>query len=1586
MKLMKNWKRIFAGMMACIMLFMSLDFGAMTAFALDKNELEKIDTESVLFPTGGLLSIEAVEVDKDEIGEVYDYEELLSIQLFSEGADTAWLDYSTKYYYNQLDDEWRNVWDALDVLMLSKLSLETGLSSDEYISAPENTTLDELRLFVELYLESNPQYYFLRGGFSYLYEYNSTYVDSFAIKSYASFRDDSERAKATAFLETEIAIAIDKINVELSKLNLEVTQQDKLQAIQSYVVTLTEYNYDIIADDPETLENEDGQITNDEEETWYTQSIYSAFKHHSTVCAGYAETMQLLCNAFNIDAVNVTSYNHKWNKVRINDSWYNVDATWADAGNGQEYAVYYGYYGRSDAFYEADHASHVMEEHWDAYVPLCAQDSVSKEPDSYKPDWVARDFYIPEEPVSTPQISVLKTGSNTYQVSIIASEGVVYYTLDGTEPSCASSKSYIYSEPFYVEEEYTVKAIAVLDGYWDSEIAYGEKIKSVKNPMINDHFYNKMTLQWDVLEEATGYIVDIYQGTEKLTENKINTILINDKDKNSYVLDTSTYAPGTNIFYEIRAYVGDVTNLSEVATSQIYKTKTQPLNVDVKWHVTKFNNVDYIVLDVKEILDGNATLQDEMWIWYYSDISKIAPDASFKIDLSNGKNGFMYTYSEHGISFGKTGYLYVTNEDKTSAFQDVAFVVGGEYVAPELLPIEDKEAQTAGETIVLQAVISPETVMENFHYTYQWFVAEDEFATGTAIEGATSDTYRMQIGSFDEKFYYCKVTAEYSVANVYTTFNGTTLESGQKEHTRVAGELFGSQVTISPITDKTYTGYEIAPELTITDTNTGKVLIKDEDYTVTYTDNTDVKKDVEGTVIFVGDYANANNAKVYFNIVPKNVEDNDSIDVYKVDNVFYTGSAYRPNGEVWDTDRNVKLVENVDYKVSFSNNTDAGTSVVTLDFIGNYTGTRFINFRILPKDISDEVVDISNNGSKEYTGQAIIPNLVIEYGNEKLVYERDYELDCTNNTNVGTAYVTVRFKGNYTGKQKTTFTIIQRDINKLTSESFKIEAIANQEYTGHAITPALTIRYINEADSIITLKEGTDYTATYTDNVNQGTATVTIEFTGNYTGNCTIQFEIVARSAENLTFEAIEPVAYTGEALMPKPVIKNGNLLLVEGTDYELSYSNNIKVGDETAVITATFKGNYYGTKEILFTILPRDAQDCTVKFVVPNQVYSYNGQVIKPEVIVKYGDKLLVEDTDYTVVYNYDKNVGIKKVQVDFKGNYTGRSYVEFSVISKSISAADLILDGIIDFFFDGTEKNPEITIIDPAIKDENVEDETTESLGHVLRKGIDYVITFIDNIFAGIATIQIEFVEGGNYVGDIIYRTFVIKERTTEHVVISAIPEQRYTGSAITPEVVIKDTEIEFTLVKDRDYTVEYKNNINEGTATVVVSFEGNFKGDPMTTTFTIVNPVPTSITSNTFHVNQSTGYISKVTVGTTVNTLWSSLNERDYVVIYDKNGNVVSGTTVLATGMTAVIMDEGTSTKKYTVVVTGDTNGDGKINITDMIAVKACTLKKSGLSGAYEKAGDVNGDGKINITDFIKVKATTLKKDSITGVAVK
>ena len=75
-----------------------------------------------------------------------------------------------------------------------------------------------------------------------------------------------------------------------------------------------------------------------------------------------------------------------------------------------------------------------------------------------------------------------------------------------------------------------------------------------------------------------------------------------------------------------------------------------------------------------------------------------------------------------------------------------------------------------------------------------------------------------------------------------------------------------------------------------------------------------------------------------------------------------------------------------------------------------------------------------------------------------------------------------------------------------------------------------------------------------------------------------------------------------------------------------------------------------------------------------------------------------------------------------------------------------------------------------------------------------------------------------------------------------------------------------------------------------------------------------------------------------------------------------------------------------KEITVVVTGDTNGDGNISVTDMISVKAHILKKSTLTDAYSEAGDTNGDGSISITDFIQIKAHVLGKSSLEKTTVK
>lgn len=96
--------------------------------------------------------------------------------------------------------------------------------------------------------------------------------------------------------------------------------------------------------------------------------------------------------------------------------------------------------------------------------------------------------------------------------------------------------------------------------------------------------------------------------------------------------------------------------------------------------------------------------------------------------------------------------------------------------------------------------------------------------------------------------------------------------------------------------------------------------------------------------------------------------------------------------------------------------------------------------------------------------------------------------------------------------------------------------------------------------------------------------------------------------------------------------------------------------------------------------------------------------------------------------------------------------------------------------------------------------------------------------------------------------------------------------------------------------------------------------------------------------------------------------------------KGNTEVAGNALVGTGMAVKLLDGGAVKQTAAVVVTGDTNGDGQITITDMLAVKAHVLKKSALAGAAAKAADTSGDKAISITDFIQIKAHILGKDKI------
>jgi hypothetical protein len=136
--------------------------------------------------------------------------------------------------------------------------------------------------------------------------------------------------------------------------------------------------------------------------------------------------------------------------------------------------------------------------------------------------------------------------------------------------------------------------------------------------------------------------------------------------------------------------------------------------------------------------------------------------------------------------------------------------------------------------------------------------------------------------------------------------------------------------------------------------------------------------------------------------------------------------------------------------------------------------------------------------------------------------------------------------------------------------------------------------------------------------------------------------------------------------------------------------------------------------------------------------------------------------------------------------------------------------------------------------------------------------------------------------------------------------------------------------------------------------------------------------ALTSTVYSVQEDV--IHKIPIGTDVAALLSGLVGGEYCRVM-KGTEQVGDVTVVGTGMMVQLLGGGNIKKTYTLVVTGDTNGDGQTSITDMIAVKAHLLDKAALTGAAVSAADTNGDRKITITDFLQIKAKLLGKGSIT-----
>ena len=171
-----------------------------------------------------------------------------------------------------------------------------------------------------------------------------------------------------------------------------------------------------------------------------------------------------------------------------------------------------------------------------------------------------------------------------------------------------------------------------------------------------------------------------------------------------------------------------------------------------------------------------------------------------------------------------------------------------------------------------------------------------------------------------------------------------------------------------------------------------------------------------------------------------------------------------------------------------------------------------------------------------YDGKAKKPGVTVKLNGKTLKNGTDYTVSYSNNTKVGTAKVTITGKGNYTGSVSKTYSI-KNNFKKAT-----ISGISNKSYTGKNITQSITVKYNGK-----TLKNGTDYTVSYSNNKSIGTATVKIAGKGSYTGTITKTFKI------NPAKQEIQKLTSKSKAFFVDWAQKGS------ATGYEIQYATNSK-------------------------------------------------------------------------------------------------------------------------------------------------------------------------------------------------------------------------------------------------------------------------------------------------------------------------------------------------------------------------------------------------------------------------------------------
>lgn len=573
----------------------------------------------------------------------------------------------------------------------------------------------------------------------------------------------------------------------------------------------------------------------------------------------------------------------------------------------------------------------------------------------------------------------------------------------------------------------------------------------------------------------------------------------------------------------------------------------------------------------------------------------------------------------------------------------------------------------------------------------------------------------------------------------------------------------------------------------------------------------------------------------------------------------WTGKEVKPDVLICCADCNKELKEGTDYKLEYKNNVNVGTATVKVVGMGAYKGVdQTANFEIEEdcgwngiKYYNDTYQNGDHIGSLEwsewrYDKKTPYISIACNHCGKELENGKDYTITFSNTDHLGEGTAKVVGLNEYAGHELSfTYTLKPKDLKA--KSYYNGDDLGTYKWTGKEVKPDIGKIYVQDIYGFVVnteAVEGKDYQLEYSNNIEEGTATVKVVGIGDAKGTVlTYTYHIEKQHGWNgfsvtghKDGDDLGAYEWTGNNVEPELNLTCNHCgnELYQGSDYELEYTGDrTEPGKVTVKVIGT--RDYEGwTQSFTYTIKNKTFSFEDHKDGEDLGAAEYTGSEVRYPIsnVTDKTGKVLSEGTDYKLVYSDNTKPGTAKVEIIGSGIYTGCDLTfTYTIVGHDGESGfhnNLYTDGadMGSYAYTGEEVKPSIGLMYSNYNQT------------FLIEGVDYKVEYSNNINPGVATAKV--IGIGRYTGHEMSFTYTIKNKSfaaKDHKDGENLGTLKWTGKAQTIKLGDMIDPIDGHVLKEEtDYKIVYSDNVDAGTAKAEVIGLGYYEGSSLTFYYTI------------------------------------------------------------------------------------------------------------------------------------------------------